>query len=53
MTTDLDGSGNIRMALSGFDWIWLDLGADSYGFLSLILSVMEGFNWIIKGLGLI
>ena len=35
----------------GFGWIWLDLGADSYGFLSSISSVMEGFSWIIKGLG--
>ena len=39
MATYLDGSGKIWMALSGFDWIWLDLGADSYGFLSSILLV--------------
>ena len=51
MATYLDGPGKIWMALSGFDWIWLDLGADSYGFLSSILLVMEGFNWIIEGLG--
>ena len=51
MTTYLDGSGKIWIALSGFDWIWLDLGADSYGFLSSILLVMEGFNWVIEGLG--
>ena len=61
MATYLDGSGKIWMALSGFDWIWvdlvgfgwiwLDLGGDSYGFLSSISSVMEGFSWIIKGLG--
>ena len=51
MATYLDGSGKIWMALSGFDWIWLDLGADSYGFLSWILSVMEGFRGIINGFG--
>ena len=34
MATYLDGSGKIWMALSGFDWIWLDLGA--------------GFVWISK-----
>ena len=51
MATYLDGSGKILMALSGFDWIWLDLGADSYGFLSRILSVIEGFSWIVEGFG--
>ena len=62
MATYLDGSGKIWMALSGFDWIWadlvgfgwiwLDLGAASCGFLSWILSVMEGIIGIIKGFGL-
>ena len=58
MATYLGGSGKIWMALSGFDWIWggsvwiwLDLGADSCGFLSWIKSVMEGFRRIINGFG--
>ena len=40
----------------GFGWIWLDLGADSCGFLILnrfywIQLVIEGFSWIIQGFG--
>ena len=46
MATYLDGSGKILMALSGFDW--LDLGADSSGFLNWILTAIEGFSGIIK-----
>ena len=44
MATYLDGSGKIWMTLSGFDWIWLDLGADTCGFLSWILLVIAGFS---------
>ena len=51
MATYLDGSGKILMALSGFGWIWLDLGADSSGFLNWILTAMEGFSGIIKEFG--
>ena len=49
--TYLDGSGKILMALSGFGWIWLDLGAASSGFLNWILTAIEGFSGIIEGFG--
>ena len=39
------------MDLGGFGWIRLDLGADSCGFLSWILSAIEGFSWSIEGFG--
>ena len=32
MATYLDGSGKILMALSGFDWIWLDLAGSGCRF---------------------
>ena len=37
--------------LDGFGWIWVYLGADSCGFLSWILFVVEGFSWIIEAFG--
>ena len=43
MTTCLNGSGKIWMALSGFDWIWGDL----FGFLDLAGSGCR-FVWISK-----
>ena len=49
MAIYLDGSRKIWMTLSGFDWIWADLGADTCGLLSWILLVIAGFRWIIKG----
>ena len=49
MATYLHGSGKIWMTLSGFDWIWLDLGADTCGFLSWIWLVIVGFSRIING----
>ena len=33
MATYLDGSGKIRMALSGFDWIWADLHSVGFGWI--------------------
>ena len=39
------------MGLGGFGWIWLDLGADSSGFLNWILTAIEGFSGIIKEFG--
>ena len=50
MATYLDGSGKIWMALSGFDWIWLDLVQIRVW---ISKSVMEGFIGIIKGFSLI
>ena len=48
---DLDGFERLCLDLGGFGWILLDLGADSCGFLSWILFVLERFRRIIKGFG--